>query len=72
MGCLFGWYNQKGKRRFRRSYESMARQNSKTFKNGIRGTYIAGFSGYHYGKLFTALLLFLFQMAGKQTLEVWI
>ena len=32
----------------------MARQNSKTFKNGIRGTYIAGFSGYHYGKLFTA------------------
>lgn len=54
MGCLFGWYNQKGKRRFRRSYESMARQNSKTFKNGIRGTYIAGFSGYQYGKLFTA------------------
>lgn len=54
MGCLFGWYNQKGKRRFRRSYESMARQNSKTFKNGIRGTYIAGFSGYYYGKLFTA------------------
>lgn len=54
MGCLFGWYNGKGKRRFRRSYESMARQNSKTFKNGIRGTYIAGFSGYYYGKLFTA------------------
>ncbi len=54
MGCLFGWYNQKGKRRFRRSYESMARQNSKTFKNGIRGTYIAAFSGYSYGKLFTA------------------
>lgn len=54
MGCLFGWYNQKNKRRFRRSYESMARQNSKTFKNGIRGTYIAGFSGYNYGKLFTA------------------
>lgn len=54
MGCLFGWYNQKGKRRFRRSYESMARQNSKTFKNGIRGTYISAFSGYQYGKLFTA------------------
>lgn len=54
MGCLFGWYNQNNKRRFRRSYESMARQNSKTFKNGIRGTYIAGFSGYYYGKLFTA------------------
>ena len=54
LGCLFGWCNQKGKRRFRRSYESMARQNSKSFKNGIRGTYIAGFSGYYYGKLFTA------------------
>lgn len=54
MGCLFGWFNQKNKRRFRRSYESMARQNSKTFKNGIRGTYIAAFSGYYYGKLFTA------------------
>lgn len=54
MGCLFGWYNKKNKRRFRRSYESMARQNSKSFKNGIRGTYIAGFSGYRYGKLFTA------------------
>ena len=54
MGCLFGWYKTNGKRRFRRSYESMARQNSKTFKNGIRGTYIAAFSGYFYGKLFTA------------------
>ena len=31
----------------------MARQNGKSFKNGIRGTYIAGFSGYKYGKLFT-------------------
>jgi phage terminase large subunit-like protein len=31
----------------------MARQNGKTFENGIMGTYIAGFGGYHYGKLFT-------------------
>lgn len=54
IGCPFGWYNAKHKRRFRRSYESIARQNSKTFKNGIRGTYIAGFSGYNFGKLFTA------------------
>lgn len=54
LGCPWGWCNQKGYRRFRRSYESMARQNSKTFKNGIRGTYVAGFSGYYYGKLFTA------------------
>lgn len=51
---LFGWKKTKDdKRRFRRSYLSMARQNGKTFSNGIMGTYIAGFSGYKYGKLFT-------------------
>lgn len=54
IGCPFGWVKQEnGKRRFRRSYESMARQNGKSFKNGIRGTYIANFSGYNFGKLFT-------------------
>ena len=54
IGCQFGWLKQEnGKRRFRRSYESMARQNGKSFKNGIRGTYIANFSGYKFGKLFT-------------------
>jgi len=54
IGCPFGWLKQEnGKRRFRRSYESMARQNGKSFKNGIRGTYIANFSGYNFGKLFT-------------------
>lgn len=54
LGCPFGWIKQEnGKRRFRRSYESMARQNGKSFKNGIRGTYIANFSGYNFGKLFT-------------------
>lgn len=54
IGSLFGWLRQdNGKRRFRRSYQSMARQNGKSFKNGIIGTYIAGFSGYSYGKLFT-------------------
>lgn len=54
LGVPMGWLNEKGNRRFRRSYESMARQNGKTFKNGIRGAYISGFSGYNYGKLFTA------------------
>lgn len=54
LGCPFGWIKQEnGKRKFRRSYESMARQNGKSFKNGIRGTYIANFCGYNYGKLFT-------------------
>lgn len=54
IGCRFGWVNKKGYRRFRRSYKSMARQNGKSFENGIMGTFISGFGGYNYGKLFTA------------------
>ena len=50
---LLGWKKTNGFRRFRRSYLSMARQNGKTFFNGILGTYISGFSGYKFGKLFT-------------------
>lgn len=54
IGCTFGWRKvANDKRRFRRRYKSMARQNGKTFENGILGTYIAGFSGYRHGKLFT-------------------
>ena len=54
IGCTFGWKKRgTGWRRFRRRYKSMARQNGKTFENGIIGTYIAGFSGYQHGKLFT-------------------
>ena len=54
LGCTFGWYKTTNhKRRFRRRYKSMARQNGKTFENGIMGTYIGGFGGYNYGKLFT-------------------
>lgn len=54
IGCTFGWKKEVNKcRRFRRRYKSMARQNGKTFENGIMGTYIAGFSGYNHGKLFT-------------------
>ena len=53
IGCTFGWKKLNGFRRFRRSYKSVARQNGKTFENGIKGTYIGGFSGYNYGKLFT-------------------
>ena len=54
LGVPMGWVKLNGNRRFRRSYESMARQNGKSFKNGIRGPYIALCSGYQYGKLFTA------------------
>lgn len=55
LGCTFGWMKSRTHyRRFRRRYKSIARQNGKTFENGIMGTYIAGFSGYMHGKLFTA------------------
>ena len=54
LGAVMGWVKKDGHRRFRRAYESMARQNGKSFKNGIRGTYIALAGGYNYGKLFTA------------------
>lgn len=53
LGVPFGWYKKNGSRRFRRSYKSMARQNGKTFQNGIIGTYVAGFGGYRHGKLYT-------------------
>lgn len=53
IGCRFGWKNKNGFRKFRRSYKSEARQNGKTFENGIMGTYVGNFSGYNYGKLFT-------------------
>lgn len=54
IGSLFGWKKMNGYRRFRRSYLSMARQQGKSFINGIIGTYIAAFGNYNYGKLFTA------------------
>ncbi len=54
IGCTFGWKKTvNNARRFRRRYKSMARQNGKTFENGIMGTYVAGFSDYKHGKLFT-------------------
>lgn len=54
VGATFGWKKvQNGCRRFRRRYKSISRQQGKTMENGIMGTYVAGFSGYHHGKLFT-------------------
>ena len=55
IGCTLGWLKTSNQiRRFRRRYKSVARQNGKSIENGILGTYIAAFSGYHYGRLFTA------------------
>lgn len=54
IGATFGWKKSANdKRRFRRRYKSVARQQGKTLENGIMGTYIAAFGGYYYGKLFT-------------------
>jgi len=55
IGCTFGWKKVVNDcRRFRRRYKSISRQQGKTMENGILGPYIAGFSGYNHGKLFTA------------------
>lgn len=55
VGCTFGWKKSANHyRRFRRRYKSISRQQGKTMENGIMGPYIAGFSGYQHGKLFTA------------------
>lgn len=54
IGCTFGWKKTSNNcRKYRRRYKSVARQNGKTFENGILGSYIAAFDGYKYGKLFT-------------------
>lgn len=54
IGCTFGWKKTvNDKRRFRRRYKSISRQQGKTMENGIIGPYIGGFSGYMHGKLFT-------------------
>lgn len=55
LGVPFGWVHaETGFRRIRRKYKSVARQNGKTFENGITGSYIANWGGYNFGKLYTA------------------
>lgn len=54
LSVTFGWKKTvNDKRRFRRRYKSISRQQGKSLENGVIGTYIAGFSGYKHGKLFT-------------------
>ena len=45
-GSLYGWRNARGFRRFRLSYIEIARQNGKSFCNGINASYIGNFSFY--------------------------
>lgn len=55
LGVPLGWIHaETGFRRIRRKYKSVARQNGKTFENGITGSFIANWGGYNFGKLFTA------------------
>lgn len=59
IGCTFGWMKpgdavRQAYRRFRVRYKSVSRQQGKSFENGGMGTYVAGFSGYEYGKIFCA------------------
>lgn len=54
VGCTFGWLKTvNDKRRFRRRYKSISRQQGKSMENGGMATYVTGFSGYKHGKAFT-------------------
>jgi phage terminase large subunit-like protein len=54
IGCTFGWKKAaNNRRRFRRRYKCVSRQQGKTMENGIMLSYIAAFSGYKEGKIFT-------------------
>lgn len=52
LGSLYGWRTAEGYRRFRSAYIEMARQNGKSFLNGINAAYIGNFQGYRYGQLY--------------------
>ncbi|MDK2587455.1 terminase large subunit [Romboutsia sedimentorum] len=53
LGSLNGWINKEtGYRRFRNSYVQLGRQNSKSFLNGILGTFYGNFDGYKYGQIY--------------------
>lgn len=55
IGSLFGWRKKKSSvRRFREAYIQMARQNGKSFIAGEMCNDFATFSGYQYGRIFTA------------------
>ena len=48
LGSLNGWVTKEtGYRRFRTSYIQLARQNGKSFLNGIIGTYYGNFDSYN-------------------------
>lgn len=53
LGCLNGWrLKEKRYRRFRTSYVQLARQNGKSFLNGILAAYYGNFVNYRYGQIY--------------------
>jgi phage terminase large subunit-like protein len=53
LGSLNGWKKKgSGYRRFRTSYVQLARQNGKSFLNGILAAYYGNFTAYQYPKIF--------------------
>ena len=53
LGSLNGWrLKEKGYRRFRTSYVQLARQNGKSFLNGILAAYYGNFVNYQYGQIY--------------------
>lgn len=55
LGSLHGWRTKEGsRRRYRTSYVQLARQNGKSFLNGILATFYGNFDGYRYGQIYCA------------------
>jgi phage terminase large subunit-like protein len=51
-GSWNGWVNQDGYRRFRTSYEQIARQNGKSIGNAVPAQYYGNFAGYQYPQIY--------------------
>lgn len=53
LGSLNGWRTKEGSyRKYRKSYIQLARQQGKTFINGILAAYYGNFSNYKYGQIY--------------------
>lgn len=52
-GSVHGWvHKDTGYRRFRSSYTQVGRQNGKSMKNGVLGTYYSNFDGYNFAQVY--------------------
>lgn len=49
-----GWVNMQGYRRYRTSFEEVARQNGKSLGNAVPAMYYGNFDGYKYPQIYTA------------------